>query len=109
MAIAAAHSLANYAEKRGIDPENIVPTMDEATVFPVESADVAMQAIKDGVARIHMTWDEAFAKAKEDIDHSRGMTQNLMDTGFIKKPEDKTPRILFLTVATISPDPDRPR
>ena len=88
MAIAAAHSLADYAEKRGIDPENIVPTMDEATVFPVESADVAMQAIKDGVARIPMTWDEAFAKAKEDIDHSRGMTQNLMDTGFIKKPED---------------------
>ncbi|NOR46020.1 MAG: malate dehydrogenase [Candidatus Delongbacteria bacterium] len=89
MAIAAAHSLADYAEKRGIDPENIVPTMDEATVFPVESADVAMQAIKDGVARIHMTWQEAFDKAKEDIDHSRGMTQNLMDTGFIKKPEDK--------------------
>lgn len=88
MAIAAAHSLANYAEKRGIDPENIVPTMDEATVFPVESADVAMQAIKDGVARIEMTWDEAFAKAKEDIDYSRGMTKNLMDTGFIKKPEE---------------------
>ncbi|MBN2789388.1 MAG: NADP-dependent malic enzyme [Candidatus Delongbacteria bacterium] len=89
MAIAAAHSLADYAEKRGIDPENIVPTMDEATVFPVESADVAMQAIKDGVARINMTWDEAFAKAKEDIDYSRGMTKNLMDNGFIGKPEDK--------------------
>jgi len=52
MAIAAAHSLADYAERRGINPENIVPTMDEADVFPVESADVAMQAIADGVARI---------------------------------------------------------
>jgi malate dehydrogenase (oxaloacetate-decarboxylating) len=65
MAIAAAYSLAKYAEKRGIDPENIVPTMDEAEVFPVEAADVAMQAIKDGVARIEMTWDEAFENAKE--------------------------------------------
>ena len=34
MAIAAAHSLANYAEKRGIHPDNIVPNMEEAGVFP---------------------------------------------------------------------------
>ncbi|HMA62799.1 MAG TPA: NADP-dependent malic enzyme, partial [bacterium] len=47
MAIAAAHSLADYAEKRGIGPDNIVPTMDEADVFPHEAADVAMQAIED--------------------------------------------------------------
>ncbi|MDA3814043.1 MAG: NADP-dependent malic enzyme [Candidatus Cloacimonetes bacterium] len=89
MAIAAAHSLADYAEKRGIDPENIVPTMDEAGVFAVEAADVAMQAIKDGVARVEMTWDEAFQKAKADIEYSRGMTKQLMDTGYIDKPSDE--------------------
>ena len=88
MAIAAAYSLAKYAEKRGIDPENIVPTMDEAGVFAVEAADVAMQAIKDGVARIEMTWDEAFQKAKADIDYSRGMTKCVMDNGFIDAPSD---------------------
>lgn len=89
MAIAAAHSLANYAEKRGINPENIVPTMDESGVFAVEAADVAMQAIKDGVARIEMTWDEAFQKAKTDIDYSRSMTKKLMETGFIESPKDE--------------------
>ena len=89
MAIAAAESLAGYAEKRGIDPENIVPTMDEAEVFPVESADVAMQAIKDGVARIEMTWDEAFQQAKTDIEYSRNMTKQLMETGYIGKPADE--------------------
>ena len=88
MAIAAAHSLAEYAEKRGIDPENIVPTMDESEVFPVEAADVAMQAIKDGVARIKLTWEEAFNKAKTDIEYSRSMTQSLTDTGYIKTPEE---------------------
>ncbi len=88
MAIAAAHSLADYAEKRGIDPENIVPTMDEAEVFPVEAADVAMQAIRDGVARINITWEEAFSKAKQDIEYSRSMTKTLMDTGYIKTPEE---------------------
>jgi len=87
MAIAAAHSLADYAEKRGISPENIVPTMDEADVFPIEAADVALQAVKDGVARVNMSWQEAYDKARTDIEYSRNLTKSLMDTGFIKTPE----------------------
>lgn len=86
MAIAAAHSLANYAEKRGIDPENITPTMDEADVFPVEAADVAMQAIKDGVARRKVTWEEAYQIAKKDIEYSRSLTKSLCNEGFISDP-----------------------
>jgi malate dehydrogenase (oxaloacetate-decarboxylating) len=86
MAIAAAHSLADYAEKRGIDPENIVPTMDEASVFPQEAADVAMQAIKDGVARITLTAEEAFSKAATDIQAARDMAKHMVDYGFIKEP-----------------------
>jgi malate dehydrogenase (oxaloacetate-decarboxylating) len=88
MAIAAAHSLADYAEKRGIHPDNIVPTMDEADVFPIEAADVAVQAMKDGVARVQMTWQEAYEKAKKDIVYSRSITQSLMDTGFIQSPDE---------------------
>lgn len=88
MAIAAAHSLANFAEKRGINPENIVPNMNEAEVFPVESADVAMQAIADGVARIQVTREEALEIARRDIKQSRDMFHHLMDNGFIKNPPD---------------------
>ena len=86
MAIAAAHSLANYAEKRGISTENIVPNMNEASVFPEEAADVAMQAIKDGVARLEITREEAYAKAAKDINTARAMTQTLVDNDFIKQP-----------------------
>lgn len=86
MAIAAAKSLANFAEKRGINPDNILPTMEEAGVFPNEAAEVASQAIADGVARISMNWDEAYNRAKEDIDYSRNLTNLLMESGFIKKP-----------------------
>lgn len=86
MAIAAAHSLAQYAEKRGIHVEDIVPNMEEASVFPHEAADVAIQAIKDGVARINMTWEEAFNKAKKDIEHARGLTRSLMEKEFIESP-----------------------
>jgi malate dehydrogenase (oxaloacetate-decarboxylating) len=86
MAIAAAYSLAGFAEKRGINPDNIISTMQETGVFPHEAADVAMQAIKDGVARVNITREEAYNKAEEDIKHSRAMTQMLTDKGFIKEP-----------------------
>jgi malate dehydrogenase (oxaloacetate-decarboxylating) len=89
MAIAAAHSLAHYAEKNGtLSPDYIIPTMDEASVFPQESADVAMQAIKDGVARISLSFDEAFHIAKKDIEYSRNLTQKLVDEGFIPSPPE---------------------
>ncbi len=86
MAIAAAHSLADFAEKRGINTENIVPNMEEVGVFPEEAADVAMQAIKDGVARVIITREEAYNKAKADIDYSRSLTKMLVDKEFIKAP-----------------------
>lgn len=89
MAIAAAHSLANYAEKRGINPDNIMPKMDEPDVFSNEAADVAMQAIKDGVARIKMTREQVFNKAQKDIEYARSMTDSLTKQGFIKKPPKK--------------------
>lgn len=89
MAIAAAHSLAHYAEKRGINPENIVPTMEESGVFPEEAADVAMQAIKDGVARVKMTREQAVAKAKTDIDYSRSLIKCLTDNELIQPPDQE--------------------
>ncbi len=86
MAIAAAYSLAKFAEKNGIHSDKIVPTMDEAEVFPIEAADVAIQAIKDGVARVNLSWDEAYQKAKADIEHSRKMIHHLTQQQFIQHP-----------------------
>jgi malate dehydrogenase (oxaloacetate-decarboxylating) len=86
MAIAASHSLAKFAEKRGIMPDNIIPTMEEHGVFPQEAADVAMQAIKDGVARKNITWDEVYRQAQTDIELARSITQRLVKDGFIKQP-----------------------
>lgn len=89
MAIAASYSLARYAEKRGINPDNIIPTMEEAAVFPTEAADVAMAAIKDGVARIEMTWQEAFDKAEFDIKQARELTACLSANGFVREVPDE--------------------
>lgn len=86
MAIRCAHSIADYSEKKGIDPENIVVKMNDEDVFAVEAADVAMQAIKEGLARTTMSWDEAFKRAKAEITESRAITRQLMESGFIKEP-----------------------
>ncbi|MBN2213759.1 MAG: NADP-dependent malic enzyme [Bacteroidales bacterium] len=89
MAIAAAHSISEFAQKKGINPDKIVPTMDETEVFKEEAAAVAMQAIKDGVARINLSWDEVYNKASKDINHARELTQALMAQGFIQSPPEE--------------------
>lgn len=86
MAIAAAYSLAEFAEKRGINPENITATMDETGVFPHEAADVAMQAIKDGLARVELTREEAYAKTEADIKLARETVHLLLKEGLIQQP-----------------------
>jgi malate dehydrogenase (oxaloacetate-decarboxylating) len=89
MAIAAAHSIANFSEKRGIHTENIIANMNETEVFPHEAADVAMQAIKDGVARTKMTWQEAYDKAYHDIMHTRKITSFMQEHKLIEEPPAK--------------------
>ncbi len=86
MTIAAARSLAAFAERRGIDPENITARMDEPDVFPHEAADVAMQAVAEGLARVSLTREEAFAQAAHDITQARAMIEHLIAAEFIAQP-----------------------
>jgi malate dehydrogenase (oxaloacetate-decarboxylating) len=86
MAIAAAHSMAKVQQKRGMDIEHIMPTMDDVEVFPQEAADVAAQAIEDGVAQRTITPQEVFQKADRDIKENREMVQLLMEREKIKTP-----------------------
>ncbi|HOH97798.1 MAG TPA: malic enzyme-like NAD(P)-binding protein [Candidatus Cloacimonadota bacterium] len=86
MAIAAAHALADFAVAREINPDNIVPTMDETEVFAHEAAAVAMQAIADGVAREEYTREEVYQMAMQDISEARSMIHNLMEQGYIQPP-----------------------
>ncbi len=87
MAIAASYSVANYAEKKGISPDYIMPTMDETEVFAHEAADVAMEAIKNGVARMDFSWQEVYDKTLADIKDARSSMKLLMDNDFIKEPD----------------------
>jgi malate dehydrogenase (oxaloacetate-decarboxylating) len=86
MAIRCAHSIAEFSEKRGITPDNIVATMEETDVFAQEAADTAMQAIKEGVARVTLSWEELHRKALADIKAARALTADLMKLGHIAEP-----------------------
>jgi malate dehydrogenase (oxaloacetate-decarboxylating) len=86
MAIRCAHSIAEFSEKRGINPDNIVATMEETDVFAREAADTAMQAIREGVARVTLTWEELHSKALTDIKAARALTADLIKLGHIEEP-----------------------
>ncbi|MDR1585966.1 MAG: NADP-dependent malic enzyme [Treponema sp.] len=86
MAIRCAHSIAEFSENRGISPDNIVATMEETDVFAREAADVAQQAIKENVARINLSWDEVYNRARADIAAARALVEDMRKLGHIKEP-----------------------
>jgi malate dehydrogenase (oxaloacetate-decarboxylating) len=83
MAMAAAESLAGMAEEQGLNPDRILPTMDDWEVFPREAAAVAMKAQEQGVARRETTYEAEYERAAEMIRCARDMTQLLMREGFV--------------------------
>jgi malate dehydrogenase (oxaloacetate-decarboxylating) len=85
MAITCAHSIADFSEKRGITPENIIATMEETEVYAVEAADVAQAAIKEGVARLNLSWDEVYNRAKADIAAARSLVEEMKKAGYIRE------------------------
>ncbi|MDR3130006.1 MAG: NADP-dependent malic enzyme [Treponema sp.] len=86
MAIRCAHSIAEFSEKRGISEDNIIATMEESEIFAREAADTADQAVKEGTARIALSWDEAYHHAKADIKATRSLIDGMMSCDHIKEP-----------------------
>jgi malate dehydrogenase (oxaloacetate-decarboxylating) len=86
MAIRCAHSIADFADRRGISPDDITARMDETEVFAIEAADVAEEAAKEGVARASFSRAQVYEKAMADILESRKLTDDLMRLGHIKEP-----------------------
>ena len=86
MAIRCAHSIADFSEKRGISPDDIIAKMTETEVFAQEAADVAIQAIKEGVARIELSWDEVYTQAKADIEQAQTIVADMQKLGHIQEP-----------------------
>lgn len=83
MCLAAADALASYAEKKGLDEEQIIPTMDDWEVYVQEAVAVGKKAIEQGLARAKLSEKELCEKASKKIKEAREITQLLMKEKYI--------------------------
>jgi malate dehydrogenase (oxaloacetate-decarboxylating) len=88
MCIAAAHALADMAAEKGLNPDYILPNMDEWEVFPREAVAVAMKAQEQGVARKPVTSKQEFEQAAAIILRARNLTKRMMEEGFIPASDE---------------------
>ena len=88
MCIEASLELARCAEDKGMHEDYLIPTMDEWEVFPREAVAVGQMAIKQGVARIKMSPDEAFKVAESVIRRARHQYEALYEAGVIVPPPE---------------------
>ncbi|EEG76334.1 NAD(P)-dependent malic enzyme [Dethiobacter alkaliphilus] len=86
MCITAAYTIADLGAEEGIDPENLLPNMDNVEVFIRQAVNVGLKAIELGIAKKNLTKEELRAKAEEAIYRSRNITKMLMDNDFIPEP-----------------------
>jgi len=83
MCIAAAHALAQSAEKRGLSEDSIAPTMWEAEAYINEAVATGMKAQEQGVARISRSAEELHRSAETMIRGAQELTAFLMKEGLI--------------------------
>jgi malate dehydrogenase (oxaloacetate-decarboxylating) len=86
MCIAAAKELAACAAEGGLNPEKILPAMDDLEVFPRVATATALQAIAEGVAKKRMGREQIYTMALQKIKRARDQSKVLMDSGIVPLP-----------------------
>jgi len=88
MCLAAAEELAACASEKDINPEEILPTMDNWEVFPRVATATAMKAIEEGVARRVLSRDEIFNLAEKQIKRAQDQAKIMMEKGIVLLPPE---------------------
>ena len=88
MAIAAARTIAGFAERQGLSPERIMPLMTDEAVFSETAAEVARQAAADGVARRALSPAQVLERARKDIADAHAALELLMTSGLSPPPPE---------------------
>ena len=104
MAIAAARTIAGFAEKQGLAPDHIMPLMTDEEVFSETAAEVARQAVAEGVARRELSPAQVRDKARKDIAEAHRALELLATSGLIPPPpEAMVQRCLDAAIAAVGP------
>ncbi len=85
MIVRASRELALFAEEKGLTEDYILPTMQEWEVFPRIAAAIAEEGVKENLARVKMSKNEYYERAKKIISSNREMIEKMMDENLIKK------------------------
>jgi len=102
MAIAAARTIAAFAERQGLGPDHVMPLMTDEAVFSETAAAVARQAAADGVARRPLDPEQVRQKAAHDIAAAHQTLDMLMTSGMIPPPpEAMIQRCLDAAIAAV--------
>ena len=83
MAMAAARSLADYAEEHRLEPDRILPTMEDWEIYPRIAAATAIQAQREGVATLQADEADLLKSARNIIAQARQATDTLYRNGLI--------------------------
>lgn len=89
MAIAAAKTIAGFAERQGLSPDRIMPLMTDQDVFAETAAAVARQAAEDGVARRALSPEQVLEQARKDIAEAHRALELLTTSGLIPPPPEE--------------------
>jgi len=86
MCVAAAHTLAEFAEEKGIHENYVIPTMEEWEVYPRVAVAAALKSIEQGVARVKRTREELWERAVKIISNARKSLEALVNAKLISEP-----------------------
>lgn len=82
MCFAAAAALADQVGNK-LGPEQILPTMDDWSIFAYEAAAVGTKAVEQDVARLPLSYNDLFENATRMIKRSHELTAMMMAQEFI--------------------------
>lgn len=88
MCITAAKAISDYAERRGLSEEYIIPTMGETEMFIQEAVAVGLKAIEQGVARIKRSKEELRELAFSSIKKSQEINNLHIEKGVTQLPPE---------------------
>ncbi len=86
MCIAASQAVSQYAERKGLSDEYIIPTMGETDMFVEEAVAVGLKAIEQGVARMKRSAEELRESAFLAIKMAQETMKLRLDKGLIQSP-----------------------
>lgn len=89
MCIAASKAIYRFAQKRGLHPDYIIPSMEEWQLFIEEALAVAQVAVEQNHAQKKKDFNELRKEVEKIIQRAQDMVKDLVKLDYIPLPQEK--------------------